>query len=119
MLVVYILVGVLAQVLVTVLLYRWARAVAQRRGGVWWQRASWLPLLALGLSIAGTLVSAVHLVRAFQAIATADPSMKATLLASNISEALTYTALLVLPSWLLYIASIVVSAMGSMMRRPS
>lgn len=119
LIVVYVLIAVLFQVLVTVLLYLWARSVARRRGGVWWRRATWLPLAGLGLSITGVMVSTFYLVRAFQAVGSADPSMKATLLASNISEALNCTALFVLPTWLLYIASVVLSAVGSIMRRPA
>lgn len=118
MILTYAFAGVLVQGLVTVALFFWARRVARRRDGVWWRRATWLPLAGFGLSLLGVLVSTVYLVSAFKAVANADPSMKASLLASNISDAMSYTAFLVLPSWLVYGVSVVVSATGTMKKRP-
>jgi len=116
MLVLPLLVAVAVQVLIALGLFAWARWVGRRRASVWWGRAAWLPLVALCLSLIGLCWSTVYIVRAFGAVADADPSQKATLLAANISEAMNCTALFAIPAWLLYLASLVASTVGSIMR---
>ncbi len=112
-----IAVAAVVQVLVALGLHAWGRWVARRRGGGrGWRRAAWAPLVAVVLSIFGMIVPAVMLVRAFDGIANVDPAMKATVLAENISAAMNATALFAVPSTLLYLASIVAFAIGSLMK---
>jgi hypothetical protein len=104
------------QALVTVGLHFWGRYVARRQGGRWWKRASWMPLVAFVLSAVGVSLTTYFLVRAFRAITNVDPSQKATMLARGISNAMNCTALFAFPSWALFLASIVVFAVGSIKR---
>ena len=60
------------QLLVSLGLYAWGRRVARRQGTRGWRRAAWLPIVALGLSVAGASVSSVYFVRAFGAISSVD-----------------------------------------------
>src|SRR5512142_1454235 len=81
------------QALVFVGLHFWGRYVARRQGGRWWKRASWMPLAAFVLSAIGVTLTTYWLVHSFRAIANVDPSMKATMLARGISNAMNCTAL--------------------------
>lgn len=103
-------------VLMSLGLYMWARWVARRHAGAWWRGAAWLPLVALGLSLLGAVLTAVFLERGFGGLADADPAMKASLLASSISRSMNCGALLVLPAALLFLASLVSSTVGTVMR---
>lgn len=109
-------VAAVSQLLVSLALFAWGRWVARRRGGTGWRRAAWMPIAALVLSVVGMVVSTVTLVAAFDAIATADPADKARQLAQHISEAMNATALFAVPSTLLYAASFVSFAIGSLLR---
>src|SRR6266487_5864644 len=104
------------QASISIALWYWGRWVARRHAGTFWRLAAWAPLLALALALVGISVSVVFLMRAFGAVASADPSMKATLLAKNISMAMNCSALFVLPSWLLYLGGVVTFAVGSLLR---
>ncbi len=106
------------QLLVSLGLYAWGRRVARRQGTRPWRRAAWLPNVALGLSVAGASVSAFYVVRAFGAISRVDAAHKAHLLAEGISTAMNCAAAFALPSWALYVASVVVFTIGTV-RRPS
>jgi hypothetical protein len=108
--------AIVFQVFVTVGLHFWGRYVARRQGGRWWRRAAWMPIGAFVLSIIGVSLTAYWLVHSFRAVATVDPSMKATLLARGISNAMNCTALFAFPSWALFLASVVVFTVGSLMR---
>ena len=111
-----ILAAVGFQALVFVGLHFWGRYVARRQGGRWWKRASWMPLVAFILSAIGVMLTTYFLVHAFRAITNVDPSMKATMLAQGISNAMNCTALFALPSWALFLASVIVFAVGSLKR---
>jgi len=104
------------QALVTVGLHFWGRHVARRQGGRWWRRAAWMPLGAFVLSVVGVALTAYWLAHSFRAIATVAPSMKTTMLARGISNAMNCTALFTFPSWALFLASVVVFAVGSFKR---
>lgn len=108
--------AVVTQLVVASALFAWGRWVARRHGSPGWRRAAWMPLIALGLSFTGVLITSVLLVRAFGAIATVDPAQKASVLAQQISEAMNATAVFLVPSWLLYGASVVTFATGSILR---
>jgi hypothetical protein len=109
---------VAVQVLFSLGLHAWARWVATRQGGAaFWRRASWLPLIALVAVVVSTGLSVVFLIRAFTAVADADASEKARLLAENIGGAMNASAVLGLPSSLLYVASFSLCVFGSI-RRP-
>jgi len=109
--------SVLIQILFTLALHFWGRWVARRQAGRWWRRASWLPLLGLALSATGMIWGSLSLVRAFQSVASVDPSQKATHLAEAISSAMNCAALLAPPSWACYLTALVVFIVGSA-RRP-
>jgi len=95
----------------------WGRSVAKKRGGRGWLLASYLPLLAATASMVGVFFTIVGLIRAFGAVAHADPSSKATLLAEGIATAMWATALGVGVSLVLYVASIVTFAVGELTAR--
>lgn len=101
----------------TVGLWFWARSVARRLGGGWWRHATWLPLVALGLFVLDGAMTVRQLIHVFAGVAGVDPSVKSTLLAKGISEAMNCAAFNALPSVLLFIASVVVSTVGSLRRR--
>ncbi len=112
--------AVATQVVVSLGLFLWARRVARRQGGVWWQRATWLPLVALGLGLIGAAASMALLTQAFDAVESTDAATKASALAEAISKTMTVTAIFAVPTWLLYAASVLISLFGSLRRpRPS
>jgi hypothetical protein len=111
------LVGAFVQTAISVGLWTWGRSVARRRGGAFWRWFAWAPLVALGLSVVGTALSVWLLIRAFGAVSDGDPTTKATVLARGISEAMNVTAALVLPSWALYLASLIAFLVGTLRRR--
>jgi hypothetical protein len=112
----YLIVAAALHAALAIGLFLWGRWVARRRGGRSW-RARWLPIVALALSVLGAALGAVLVVRAFGAVAGADPSEKATLLAASISEAMNCAAACAVPAWLLYLASLVLFTAGSLLRR--
>lgn len=110
-----LLVGVLLQTLISLALFAWARWVARRRApAAWWKLVAWLPIAALGLATLGAVASVVLLAGAFSAVAAVDPARKAEMLARGISEAMNTTAVLIVGSWLMYAASVVLSIAGSL-----
>src|SRR3954470_17247375 len=111
-----VVIAFVLQAAVSLGLWMWGRWIARRHAAAFWRLAASAPLLALTLSLLGIGFSVVFLLRAFGAVASADPSMKATLLAKNISMAMNGAALFVLPSWLLYLGSLVAFAVGSLLR---
>lgn len=108
--------AVVTQLVVASALFAWGRWVARRHGSPGWRRAAWMPLIALGLSLTGVLITSALLVRAFGAIAAVDPAQKASVLAQQISEAMNATAVFLVPSLLLYGASVMTFAAGSILR---
>jgi hypothetical protein len=97
-------------------LFLWGRWLARRRGGPWWPRLAAMPLFGAGLAVVGIIVYVTIVARTFRAVAAADPAEKATLLAATISEAMNCSALFAIPSLLLYVASIIVFTVGSVLR---
>jgi hypothetical protein len=110
-------IGLLVQVAVPVALVLWGRSVAKKRGGRGWLLASYLPAVAAIASTVGVFFTIVGLIRAFGAVAHADPSSKATLLSEGIATAMWATALGVGASIVLYAASIVIFAVGELTAR--
>ena len=104
--------GVAVQVALSLGLHAWGRSVAKRHVGWPWRWAAWMPLVALGLVIAGAILSTVVLLRAFGSVSSVTPAERQVLLASGISSAMTWTAVLVVPAWLLYLASVLAFAVG-------
>ena len=74
---------------------------------------AWLPMLALLLMLAGTVISTVFLTRAMEAITSAPAASRATALAEGISNAMNTTAFFSLPAWGLFALSVVVSLVGT------
>lgn len=110
--------GALFQLCVALLLHAWGRWVARRRGGTrGWRFASWMPVGAFALSVLGIGLSSWMLVRAFDVLAGTSPAHKAEALSSAIADAMNVTAALVVPSWGLYLASVVAFLAGSVMPR--
>jgi hypothetical protein len=109
-----VVVGILVQIGVSIALWKWGQSVARRHPRKFWQRSAWMPLIALVLSIVGLLTTITMLVKSFGAVAGADPAVKATVLAQGISEAMNWTAFLVLPAWGLYLASLVIFLVGTL-----
>ncbi len=110
------LVAAVVQALLAVGLLAWAGWVARRQRGRWWRRARWLPGVALGLALIGIASSGYFIARALTATSGSEPSMKATLLAQNISEAMNCAACFALPAWGLYLISVVLCVVGSVKR---
>lgn len=109
-------VSAVLQLLFSVGLVAWGRWVARRHGSRRWRVAAWMPLVAVGLAITGTVVSTLTLVSAFSSIQYVDPADRSRILADAISAAMNRTALFAVPSTLLYGTSIVAFAIGSLMR---
>ncbi len=81
-----VLVALVLHLVVLVGLWLWARAVARRHRSGYYAAARWLPAVAAFLLGAAYGVSVFQLVRAFGAVASADASSKATLMARGISD---------------------------------
>jgi hypothetical protein len=107
----------IGQLVFALALFAWGRWVGRRQGGAGWRCLAWVPLIAGGIALTGIAWSSVYFARAFDAVETADASMKATLLAENISSAMNTTAWFALPTWALYLACIIAFFVGSL-RRP-
>ena len=100
---------------VAVVLFVWGRWVGRRHpSSPWWRRAAWLPLIGLVLMLLGAAISAAHIMNALDAVAGADPSQKATLLAHNIARALEATTYLSIPATALFATSLLLSIIGSL-----
>jgi hypothetical protein len=111
-----IAVGVVVQVVVSLAIYAWARWVARRQGGRGWRIASSMPLVALVLSVTGLAWSVTLLSRAFEATAAVNAADRATYLSEGIAVAMRVAAIFALPSWGLYLGSLVTSFVGSVRR---
>lgn len=105
-----------AHLLVALVLFRWGRWVARRHESATWRRAAWMPIVAVLLLIVGVVVSTLMLIGSFGAVAHADEANKAQVLAQHISEAMNVTAVFLLPSALIYAASLVAFTVGSLLR---
>jgi hypothetical protein len=103
----------LVQAGISVLLYFWGQSIAARRSSPWWWWASFTPLLALLLATVGGIGTAVQLVYAFDAANLAPPEDRALVLADGLSHAMNLAALTAVPSWLMYVASLVVFTVGT------
>ena len=109
------LVGLAVHLSFAVGLSVWAGRVAKRRGGLF-QPAVALPGLGFAVSLVGAWITVMGLTRAFGAVSAAAPEMRASTLASGISDAMNAIAFGLGASILLYATSAIVSAIGS--RRP-
>lgn len=103
----------LVQAGISVALYFWGQSIAARRRSTVWWWVSFGPLLALLLATVGGIGTTMGLVRSFDAVSQADPELKAQLLADGISTTMNLTAFTVVPSWLLYVASLVAFTLGT------
>ena len=106
------LLGLLFHFFVVAGLTFWAHRVATRRGGAY-RLAQVLPLLALLSTCLGVGVTAVSMMRAFNAVADAAAYERASLLAEDISMAMNATLCGLVLTVLLYLASVGVSAFGT------
>jgi hypothetical protein len=79
------LVGILVLAAPTVGFIVWARSLRRRSGRAWLTVVAWLVGVGLAEAI---VIPAVMLARAFRAIEQANPSEKATQLATSISQAM-------------------------------
>jgi hypothetical protein len=113
----FILTG-LVQAAISVALYFWGQSIAARRRSRLWWWISFGPLLALLIATAGGIGTAVGIVRSFDAVNQVDPQQKAQVLASGISMAMNITAFTTVPSWLLYVASLVAFTLGTFLPLP-
>ena len=98
---------------VAIALYSWAGRVAARQETRFYRRARALPMVALALALTGIATSVALLVRAFGAVAVADPATKATQLAQSISMAMNCSALFLLATALCYLSSLAISIVGT------
>ena len=105
----------LVQAAISVALFLWGSTVAARRGGRAWWWARWMPLVALLLATGGVIVTVIRLVTAFDAVATVDASLKAQVLSEAIDRAMRWALLTTLPSWGLYVASVVAFTAGTLL----
>lgn len=105
-----------AHLLVALVLFRWGRWVARRHESATWRWAAWMPIVGVLLLVVGIVLSTVMLIGSFGAVAHADAANKAQVLALHISEAMNVTAVFLLPSALLYAASLVAFTVGSLLR---
>lgn len=114
-----VILGVMVHAGLAVGLLFWGRWVGRRHDSrPWWRRASWLPLVALGLSLASAAISTAHIMDAFEAVSgSTDPAAKATLLADSIARSLHAVALLALPANALLLISLVLSTVGSLIQQ--
>lgn len=91
----------------------WGRWVARRQGGGWWWTLAWLPVLGVAAAALGVLGTIIGMMNAFSAVAEAEPSMKATLLAEGIEAAMISTAIGVGVSTVLHLANCAVLIAGT------
>lgn len=117
-----VFVGVLGTALVelvaTVALAWWGARVGRIHGGAW-RHLVWLPIAGFALAVTGSLVAVVQLAGAFDAVADADPSQKAVLLAQGISRAMNALAVFLALSGLATLASLVGCAVGTLRAPPT
>jgi hypothetical protein len=96
----------------------WARWVAQRHPGPWWQKQFRVPALGFLLVFIGTIVGAVLMWRAWSGIESEESGNKATRLAESVSLSLNWSGLFIIAGWLLFATSLVFCIVGSI-KRPS
>ncbi len=113
-LVLQVVAGGLTMLVVTAVLFAWARSIARKRDGAWWGIAAWLSPLALALNLGGLAISIAMLVHAFDVVAVVSAAERARVLGARISEAMTMSALLVGPAWILYAVVLVSCLVGSL-----
>lgn len=104
------------QGLFTAGLFLWARWVARRHSGSWWQHARWFPVIAMGAATLGLLVSITQLWASFRDIGAVSAEHRAEALADQISVAMAATALSLPPMVLGYGLSIVSNIVGTLKR---
>lgn len=112
-----ILLALVGQAGIALGLHVWARWVGRRHRLPWWRRSAWLPVIAFVLTVVGVATAVVYLLLAFDAVNAVTPTLKATIVARNISRAVNVSAALSFPAWALYAVSVVTSLVGSMLRR--
>jgi hypothetical protein len=113
-LVVPLLLGFGLQLLFTVGLWIWGRRVAAKHGGGRaWRWVARMPFAALATGFLGAAVTVAALTRELSAVANAPAAQKANLLSEGIARAMLATAVAAPVSLLLYLASVVVFAVGS------
>lgn len=108
------LLGFLFNIAVPLGLFVWGRSVARKRGGRRWRLASYLPLVAALAPMVGVFFTVLALIHTFGAVASADPSTKARLLAEGIATAMWSTAIGTGVAVVVYIASVVTFAIGEL-----
>ena len=107
-------IGFLVNIAIPLALFAWGRSVANRRGGRGWRVASYLPLVAALASLVGFFFTIVGLIGAFEAVSDTDAASRATVLSQGIATAMWATAIGMGLSIVLYVASIVVFAVGEL-----
>lgn len=104
--------------LVVLGLFLWGRSVADKHGTRGWRLASWMPIAGLVVHHVGVLGTVVGLVRAFDAVSSVPAADRALALSEGIAVAMYATLLGVVASLLLYFASVVAFAVGSLRAAP-
>ena len=99
-------------------LHVWARRVAQRQSTSVYRRLRWLPACGMAALAGGFGLASILLVSAFSAIADAEASEKARILAESISEAVNVGAIFILASAVLLGTSAIASFVGTLRRPP-
>jgi hypothetical protein len=102
----------------TIGLRMWGRSVARRHGTAWWRGVAWLPIIAIVFIGLGFCVTAIDLIHGFAAVNSVEPSLRSTLLAKGISEAMNRGGVVALPSLLIYPFTIASFVVGSILRPP-
>ncbi|MCC6872671.1 MAG: hypothetical protein IT378_00065, partial [Sandaracinaceae bacterium] len=75
------LVGIAIQTAITVAITLWARSVRRKHDGLLWRLNVWAAPAGMALWIGGSAVSGILIVRAFDAVQSADAASRATILA--------------------------------------
>lgn len=100
--------------LVSVGLFLWGRSVADKHGTRGWRLASWMPIAAIVIHHVGIAGTVVGLVMAFGAVASVPASERVLALSDGIATAMWSTAIGLGVSLVLYAASVITFAIGSL-----
>lgn len=112
--VVPLLLGFALQAAFTVGLWIWGRRVAAKHGGSRaWRWAAWMPIAAMAVGFLGAVLTVVALVGEFTAIGDVPPAQRASVLSEGIARSMGAIAVAGPASLLLYVASVVVFAVGT------
>jgi hypothetical protein len=111
--------GAAIQLAFTAGLYAWARYAARDRPGFVWRASPYLPLAGFVFWNLGGLVGVLLLTAAFDGLDGIEASRKAEVLAREISSAMNASAILFGLGALFYLASLVLSTVGTLKKRPA